>query len=154
MFVDGAFKVNPLPDALTIHLDQLNALGVIEHDVSLSRDDAALGNKFEFSPERWQEMLQVYASGQNGIVTYKEASKARYTRAMLSKERREAIGTHVEYRLRVAFLGYGETASWFVVLGKDGEVALKYLKVFFGEYIPGTEKRILTGLRGATNAAC
>lgn len=153
MLANGALKANPAPHATTIDLGQLNVHNVIEHDASLSRNDAALGDNSDFSPERWKEMLQIYADADGDMVTYKEASKAKATRVRLSKEQHEAIGAHIGYGLREVFLSYGETALLLKTLGKSGKVPLRHLRIFFGSCISGPSRSMLTKLRRATHAA-
>ena len=46
--------VNPEPNAVSFNLDQLNAHNVLEHDASMSRADAALGNNHVFNEAVFQ----------------------------------------------------------------------------------------------------
>ena len=124
-------------------LDHVNVHGWIEHDVSLSRDDIAFGSNSAFSPERWNEVLEVYKEGTlteegaSGVgpqeVTWESASKARYMRVKQQKERHEAAGKVFGYGIKEVVLSYGESALFMNVLGKDGRTPLEWVRILFEE---------------------
>ncbi|ETN41661.1 uncharacterized protein HMPREF1541_03597 [Cyphellophora europaea CBS 101466] len=126
LFAAGALKANPAPNATTFDLDMVDKHGFIEHDVSLSRDDIALSSNSTFSHDRFRETYGFWAGGrgEEAVVTYDEASKARYARVIQSQKRHVEVGKKVVYGIKEAILSYGESALFFNVLGKDGKVQL------------------------------
>lgn len=133
--VNAALKVKELVSSTTIDLDQLDKHGFIEHDVSLSREDTALGSNSDFSSERWQEMLDVLASGRDGLVGQEEAMKARFSRLLQSKERHKAAGTQIDYTIKTAFSGFAECALLLILLGDGAHCSLAHLRIIFGESV-------------------
>lgn len=147
LLANGAFECRPLASATTIDLDHLDRHGVIEHDASMSRDDAALGNNSTFSPERWEEVLAILSDGRNGWVTQAEAARARYASVMRSNERHDAIGEHSGYGLKESALSFGESSLLLNILGDGEKMSLAHLRVFVGMLIRSRLIRMLTALQ-------
>jgi hypothetical protein len=81
-FFDVALLSNP--DHLTTHsvdLDNLSKHGIIEHDVSLSRSDASLGNDCSFDADIWE--VTAKSLGEDDIITVDMASRLRYNRPLV-----------------------------------------------------------------------
>jgi hypothetical protein len=135
VFAWGAVKANPAPNATTFDLNHVDKHGWIEHDVSLSRADTALGDNATFSAERWNQMVEHYAKAPGGVVGHKEAALAHYARVEQSKVEHQAVGLKVQYGAKEAVGSYGESALFMNLLGKDGQVPLEYMRIFFGRIV-------------------
>lgn len=92
----GSFDLNDL--------DQHNF--PIEHDASLSRQDAYFGNDYSFYSPNWDMVISHY-NGTN-YTSIPLASKAKYSRVLNS----EAINPTFTYGLREFILSYGETCKY------------------------------------------
>ena len=77
--------------------------------------------------------MKVHAAGGATTSSYESASKARYNRVLEAKTKHEIAGKEFEYGIKQVFLSYGETAFYLAVLGSNGEVPLKHLRLFFGK---------------------
>lgn len=98
VFAAGALKANPRPSEETFDLDQLAKHGLIEHDVSLSRNDLALGNNHTFDKSIWKGVMDSY--GDLTETSFQSASKARYERMLQAKKDHEAAGKNFEYGIK------------------------------------------------------
>ena len=128
----GGVMANPERGARTFDLDHLKLHGWIEHDGSLTRDDAAFGSDQDFCPRVWEGVLKSYGDCEE--TTMALASKARYTRVMESKAAHQAANKTFRYGIKEFVTSYGETALLLAVLGDpvDGRVPLRYMRVLFG----------------------
>ncbi|KAH7418852.1 Chloroperoxidase, partial [Cadophora sp. MPI-SDFR-AT-0126] len=107
--------------------------GVIEHDVSLSRNDSELGDNHTFDQTIWGSVMETY--GDTTETTFALVSKARYDRVVACKNAHEAAKKDFQYGIKEFILSYGESALLLGLLGdpKDGKIPLEYLKVLFQE---------------------
>jgi len=135
VFASGAIATNPDHHADHFDLSMVCKHGAIEHDVSLSRNDANLGDNTTFDPWVWENVLKSY--GDRTQTDFASASKARYERVMACKKAHEAAGKDFQYGIKEFILSYGETALCLGLLGdpKNGKIPIEYLKVLFGEKI-------------------
>jgi hypothetical protein len=142
VFASVALKVNPDNKAFpftagqnteTFDLDQLAMHGVIEHDVSLSRNDLSLGDNLTFDDSVWDGVVASYDGRTE--TDFHSASKARWDRVDTCKKAHKAAERKIEYGIKEVILSYGETALLLALLGdpKDGKIPVKYLKTLFGK---------------------
>ncbi|KAL2062764.1 hypothetical protein VTL71DRAFT_5836 [Oculimacula yallundae] len=133
IFATGALTTNPDHSAHTFDLDHLNKHGVVEHDVSLSRNDVAFGDNHSFDKDVWEGVLKSY--GEREETDFESVSKARWERVLAAKKAHEDEGKKFEYGIKEFVLSYGESALFLGILGdpKDGKIPLEYLKVLFEE---------------------
>jgi len=133
VFAAGALTTNPNAGAHAFDLNHLSKHGTIEHDVSLTRNDIALGSNTTFDKEIWAGVLKSY--GDATITDFHSASKARYDRVIASKKAHEAAGKEYQYGIKEFILSYGETALLLGLLGdpKDGKIPIQYLKTLVEE---------------------
>jgi hypothetical protein len=115
----------------TFNLDELNKHGLIEHDASLSRDDAALGDNHKFNPVIFNTYLDHF--GDATETSLASASAARYSRVVTARSEHQLMNKEFTYGLKEYILSLGETVLLLAVLGdpKEGKVPLQYLKVLF-----------------------
>jgi hypothetical protein len=132
IFTLGAMQGNPDHSQHTFDLDMVDKHGLIEHDVSLSRDDLMSGNNHTFNKEIFESVMSTY--GDSKETNLELASKARYDRLAACKKAHEAAGKHVQYGIKEFIFSYGETALFTAMLGdkKAGTCPIEYLRVFFG----------------------
>jgi hypothetical protein len=121
-------------DIQTFSLDELNKHGLIEHDVSLSRNDAALGDNHTFDPTIFNTFINNF--GDATETSFASASAARYSRVVAARYEHELENKGFMYALKQYVLSYGETGLLLAVLGdpKEGKVPLEYLKVLFRKW--------------------
>jgi Peroxidase, family 2 len=105
VFASGALPANPDAHAHSFDLDHINKHGVIEHDVSLTRDDFASGDNHTFNPEIWKSVLSTYGDGK--VTNFALASKARYNRVVACKEAHKAANKEFMYGIKEAIFSYG-----------------------------------------------
>ncbi|KAK6580916.1 hypothetical protein PZA11_006404 [Diplocarpon coronariae] len=98
VFAAAALKANPTPGAVSFNLDQLAKHGLIEHDVSLSRNDIAFGDNFSFDQSVWGEVMASY--GEATETSFESASKARYERMVKAKKNHADAGKVFEYGVK------------------------------------------------------
>lgn len=145
-FASGGVGTNPDHKAHSFDLNHLHKHGAIEHDASLSREDTAFGDNGKFCQQIFDEVVREWEAGYSAqhpdsaknsdiMVDWKSASRARYARLQSSKERHEKENKHFSYGLKEAFFSYGESALIINLLGKDGHASLKWIKIFFGEFL-------------------
>lgn len=108
---DFAQPTNPDPNATTIDLDHLTTHNILEHDGSLSRQDAEFGPADVFNEEAWDETTQYFTGP---VVDLAMAAKARTARVVTSAK------TNPQFTLPQlgAHFIYGETAAYQFVLGE------------------------------------
>jgi len=132
-FASGAIATNPDAHAHSFDLNHVNKHGLIEHDVSLTRDDIAFGDNHTFNPDIWKSVVDTY--GDSKETNFALASEARYNRVIACKKAHEAANKEVEYGIKEVIFSYGETALLLSMLGdpKDGKIPVEYLKILVEE---------------------
>jgi hypothetical protein len=135
-FFDVALWTNP--NHATTHsldLDHLSRHGIIEHDVSLSRSDATLGNNASFNEDIWLDVVESF--GDIDTVTVQIASGARYNRLIACKQAHTKSKKDFVYGIKEMAFSYGESALYLSVMGNpETKMApLKYIKVLFGKLV-------------------
>lgn len=115
----GSFDLNDL--------DQHNF--PIEHDASLSREDAYFGNDYSFQNPKpyWQQVLSYYAGKTTTDIP--TASKAKYSRVKDSMARNPTF----TYGFREFVLSYGETALYIQSMSDptSGVAEVSYVRSLF-----------------------
>lgn len=101
----------------------------IEHDASLSRQDAYFGNDYSFNQTTFNQVLSYYA-GMN-TTSIPVASHAKYSRVQTESQRDPTF----TYGPREFLLSYGETALYLSVMGDPttGIAPVDYVEIFFGK---------------------
>lgn len=117
---------NPLGGAFD--LDDLSQHNFpIEHDASMSRQDAALGNDQPFYNPSWQQYISFF----NGktVTEIPTASKAKFARYNDSLTKNPQF----QYGLREAVLSYGENALYLQSMSDpvSGKAQVSYVKSLF-----------------------
>lgn len=133
IFASVAVTANPDHSSQSFDLDQLDKHGLIEHDVSLSRNDVAFGDNHTFSKEIWEEVMKSY--GGDTETSFATVSQARYDRVLASKKAHAEAKKDFQYGIKEFILSYGESALFLGILGSpdEGKIPLEYLKVLFQE---------------------
>ncbi|KAF4636354.1 heme-thiolate peroxidase [Cudoniella acicularis] len=131
VFASVALTTNPDHSAHTFDLDHVSTHGIIEHDVSLSRNDIAFGDNHTFNSEIWGKVIDSY--GLEKETSFESASRVRYERVRACKAAHEAAGKEFGYGVKEFVLSYGESALFLGLLGspEEGKIPLKYLRVLF-----------------------
>jgi len=113
----GAFDLNDL--------DQHNF--PIEHDASLSRQDAYFGNDYSFHNPNWQQVLNFYSGKTTTDIP--TASRAKYSRVNDSMTRNPTF----TYGPREFTLSYGETALYLQSMSDpvSGMAQVQYVRSLF-----------------------
>ncbi|RYP27141.1 hypothetical protein DL768_011293 [Monosporascus sp. mg162] len=108
---DFAQPTNPNPNATTIDLNHLTRHNILEHDGSLSRQDANFGPADVFNEEIWNETISYFTGP---TIDLAMASKARTARVVTS------ASTNPQFTLPQigAHFIYGETAAYQAVFGE------------------------------------
>lgn len=144
VFSMGGVASNPDHSAHSFDLNHVSKHGFIEHDGSLSREDAAFGDQAKFDKQKFDQVLEIYR--QNAITAkdvkgndvamtnWRAASKARYARITSSKTKHESNNKQFNYGLKEAIASYGESSLMLNVLGKDGQAPIEWLRIFFGKF--------------------
>jgi hypothetical protein len=134
VFAAVAVTANPDKSAHSFDLDHVNKHGLIEHDVSLSRNDFLLGDNHSFNKEIWEEVVKTY--GEETETSFESVSKARYERMLAAKKAHEEAGKDFQYGIKEFVLSYGESALFLGLLGdpNEGKIPVEYLRVLFGEW--------------------
>ncbi|CAN9094956.1 unnamed protein product [Alternaria alternata] len=120
---------SPNPLGGSFDLDDLSQHNFpIEHDASMSRQDAALGNPQPFYNPNWQQYISFFAGkDQTDVPT---AAKAKYARTQDSQKRNPEF----VYGLREAVFSYGENALYLQTMGSDplsGKAKIEYVRSLF-----------------------
>lgn len=133
VFASVAVTANPDHSSHSFDLNHVDKHGLIEHDVSLSRNDFAFGDNHSFNKEIWEDVMKTY--GSDTETSFATASKARYNRVAAAKKAHEDAKKDFQYGIKEFILSYGESALFLGILGspKDGTIPLKYLRVLFGK---------------------
>lgn len=154
LFVGGA-GIGSNPDFLSLQFD-LDQLAhhemVIEHDASLSRDDASSGNNYSFNQTIFDAVLDYFKGMEDATIPV--AAKAKYNRVLTEKAR----DPDFTYGLVQFIFSYGETAIYLSVMGdpKTGIAPVEYIKVLFEQerlpyeegWRPTAEPTTLSSLAG------
>jgi hypothetical protein len=117
---------NPLGGAFD--LSDLNMHNFpIEHDASMSRQDAALGNDQPFYNPNWQQYITFFdGKATTDIPTAARAKFARYTDSLTKNKQ-------FTYGLREAVFSYGENAIYLQAMSDpvSGNAKVSYVKSLF-----------------------
>ncbi|TLS31381.1 hypothetical protein PpBr36_02478 [Pyricularia pennisetigena] len=113
-------------DGTRFDLDQLKKHGVIEHDGSLSRQDAALGDNLAFSPAIWAKTMQSFLNDQ---ISLTDSARARKIRQDDAKAANPRYGLTLEQRL-FSFIESGLYQSVFGK-GSNGGARKDWVRMFF-----------------------
>jgi hypothetical protein len=140
IFASGAVATNPDHSAHSFDLDHVGKHGLIEHDVSLTRNDFALGDNHSFDKDVWEAVVESY--GEETETSFESVSKARYGRLLACKKAHVEAGKVLTYGIKEFVLSYGESALFLGMLGgpKEGKIPLEYLKVLFRKWCPWCRK--------------
>jgi len=115
-----------------LNLDQLSRHGAIEHDVSLSRKDAAQGDNTSLQPDLLSKLLNAASDGK----TFTVADMAHLRNERLKEQQRD--NPNLKFGLHERFLGFGEVALIMCVYGtsiKGGydKIPKEYMKALFAD---------------------
>lgn len=119
---------SPNPLGGSFDLSDLNQHNFpIEHDASMSRQDAALGNNMPFYSPNWQQYISYFKG--KGTTDIPTASKAKYARYLDSK----AKNPRLTYGLREALFSYGENAIYLQSMADpvSGKAKISYVRSLF-----------------------
>ncbi|GAB7340129.1 hypothetical protein MBLNU457_6613t1 [Dothideomycetes sp. NU457] len=119
---------NPNPLDLSFDLDMLDSHDhLIEHDASLSRQDAYFGNDHSFNQTIWDTVKAYY--GSDGVASLTEAAKAKFMRVTTE----DARDPEFSYGPVQFILSYGETALYLSVMGDatTGDAPVDYVNSLF-----------------------
>ncbi|KAL5118667.1 hypothetical protein ACEQ8H_003344 [Pleosporales sp. CAS-2024a] len=119
---------SPFPLAGSFDLDDLNQHNFpIEHDASMSRQDAALGNDQVFYEPNWDQYISFFDGKTTADVP--TASKAKFARYADSL----AKNPDFTYGPREATISYGENAIYLQALSDpvSGAANVEYIKTLF-----------------------
>ncbi|KAF2105737.1 Chloroperoxidase [Lophiotrema nucula] len=114
---DFAITTAPQANATTFDLDNLARHNILEHDASLSREDAHFGNPQPFSPTVFAETTSYFKS----IIDVQQAADARLARVITSNT------TNPDYSLSDLGQSFslGESAAYILALGNGTEGKVK-----------------------------
>jgi Peroxidase, family 2 len=105
IFASVALTTNPDAHAHSFDLNHVSKHGLIEHDVSLTRDDIAFGDNHTFNPDIWKSVLGTY--GDSRETNFVLASEARYKRVVACKKAHEAANKEFIYGIKEFIFSYG-----------------------------------------------
>ncbi|KAI1089183.1 Cloroperoxidase [Rostrohypoxylon terebratum] len=121
-----AVSTNPTPNATFFDLDNLSRHNILEHDASLSRQDAYFGPADVFNEAVFNQTKSFWTGD---IITIQMASNARVARLMTSNL------TNPEYSLSDlgSAFSVGESAAYIGILGdkKSGTVPKSWVEYLF-----------------------
>jgi hypothetical protein len=119
---------SPNPLGGSFDLSDLNQHNFpIEHDASMSRQDAALGNPQPFYNPNWQQYISFFdGKTLTDIPTAAHAKFARYNDSLTRNP-------EFTYGLREAILSFGENALYLQALSDpvSGQAKVEYVSTFF-----------------------
>ncbi|KAG8165273.1 hypothetical protein KVR01_005548 [Diaporthe batatas] len=138
--LEPSFSIGPFGVAVTasttgrndtFNLHDLLKHNLIEHDLSLSRKDAFLGDALNFDEEVWAGTSAVWRNTNATTVSIEAAAKGRLARMAIDKVENPA------YNLTAAgeAAGLGETGLFLVVMGDkvEGNARVDWVDIFFRE---------------------
>ncbi|KAL8279649.1 hypothetical protein RQP46_007962 [Phenoliferia psychrophenolica] len=133
-----SFLGMPLGKELFLDLDVLNTHGLIEHDVSLTRQNVGQGDNSRFNNTMFTELLDFVPSGATHW-GYSQTAKSHHK----ALKKAQTQGPSFGYGVGQALAGHLELGFIHTVMtgnGVIGDVPLPYLKSFFvDERIPYAE---------------
>jgi hypothetical protein len=135
LFATISLRANPDPSMGTFDLDQVSKHGFIEHDVSISRNDANLGDNTSFDDYVFDQYKQICGDAKE--TSFELQSKARFARVLRCKEAHEAAKTDFQYGIKELILSYGESALILASFGDpvNGKIPLEWVKVLVGTFL-------------------
>lgn len=146
IFTDGGMKIGRknAEGVQVLNLRDLATHGPVEHDASMTRDDLASGDNYNFNPEFYAKMKSFSKDGQ--YLTLDDLAAYRRFREAESKRRYPSTFTFGEAEQKNA---YGEVGLLVSLLKDDtGNVPLKWADVFLqSEKFPieqGWQPRLIT----------
>ncbi|KAI4917874.1 uncharacterized protein J4E92_008811 [Alternaria infectoria] len=119
---------SPNPLGGSFDLDDLSMHNFpIEHDASMSRQDAYFANPQPFHNPTWQQYISFFDGKERTDIP--TASKAKYARTLDSQKRNPEF----VYGAREAVLSYGENALYLSTMGDPvtGKAKLEYVRSMF-----------------------
>jgi hypothetical protein len=125
-----ALQSSPNPLSSTFDLNDLDQHNFpIEHDASLSRQDAYFGNDYSFDQSIFNQVLAYFEGSEETSIP--AASKARYNRVETARSQNPEF----IYGVRQLVLSAGETALYLSTMGDPttGVAPVKYVKSLFGK---------------------
>jgi hypothetical protein len=124
-----AIIANPEPNATFFTLEQLNVHNVLEHDASLSRADAALGNNHLFNETVYNGSKQWWTEE---VVTAKMLANSKIFRQLESR----ATNPNYTFTETTEQFSLGEVIAPIVAFGsfEDATVNRTLMQYFFGEF--------------------
>jgi hypothetical protein len=100
--------------------------GVIEHDISLTREDYNIGNSINFNKKRFNKMVKFSSDGKNFTIS----DIVKYFK--YNKKQSEINNKQLTFKFTVFMSIFMEYAILFCLLDdNNGSIPLKYLKYFF-----------------------
>lgn len=125
---DQAIIANPTPNATFFTLDQLNVHNVLEHDASLSRADAALGNNHVFNQSVFDTSKKWWS---DEIVSAVQLANSKIYRQLVSR----AENADYTFTASTEEFSLGEVAAPIIAFGdtSKGSVRRDWVVYFFGE---------------------
>jgi hypothetical protein len=127
-----ALQSSPNPLSSTFDLNDLDQHNFpIEHDASLSRQDAYFGNDYSFDQSIFNQVLAYFEGSEETSIP--AASKARYNRVETARSQNPEF----IYGVRQLVLSAGETALYLSTMGDPttGVAPVKYVKSLFGKSV-------------------
>lgn len=118
------------PSTGAMDLDDLNLHNAIEHDASLSRQDAAMGDSTPFSPEIFAQTLSYFPQGASAV-SIADVAAARWGRVQYSR----ANNPEFKYADAQIFPSHFESSAYFqLLMDKSSQTArVDWIKAFFAE---------------------
>jgi hypothetical protein len=125
---EQAIIANPEPNATFFTLDQLNVHGVLEHDASMTRTDAFLGNNHIFNETVYNASKQWWT---DETVTAKQLAHSKVFRQIQSC----ATNPNYSFTASIEDFSLGEVAAPIIVFGDmdAGTVDRSLMTFFFGK---------------------
>ncbi|KAJ6582238.1 Cloroperoxidase [Mycena capillaripes] len=114
---------------VSLNLDALKLHGLLEHDASISRGDAALGDNLHFN----ETLFMVLADANPGVDYYNVTSAGQVMRARLADSL--ANNPNVTSTPKEFILRSGESAAYLSVMGDPltGVAKKEFVQIFFRE---------------------
>lgn len=138
---EEALTTNPHTNATTFSLNDLSRHNILEHDASLSRQDAYFGDNHDFNQTIFDETRSYWP---HPIIDIQAAARSRQARVNTS------IATNPTYNMSELGLdfSYGETAAYILILGDkySGKVNRSWVEYLFGKVNRGISTNSCTSL--------
>jgi hypothetical protein len=125
---EQAIIANPTPNATFFTLEQLNVHNVLEHDASLSRTDAALGNNHIFNQTVFDTSKAWWT---DEMVTAEQLAHSKIYRQLVSR----AENAEYTFTASTEEFSLGEVAAPIIAFGNTdaGTVQRDLVVYFFGK---------------------